>query len=64
MEDVALKAAQVAVKKVPYLACGMLEAEIHWYLEHTVGMAPTSDEIFEIGDKALDIACNILRERV
>ena len=64
MEAIALKAAQVAVKKVPYLACGLLEAEIHWYLEHTVGLDPISDEIFNTGDRALDIACNILRDKV
>jgi len=49
-------AAQAAVAKVPYPAGGLIENEIHLYLESVVGLDPLSDEIFEIGDNALEVA--------
>ena len=53
-------AAKVAVTKVPYPAGGLIENEIHTYLEEKAGMDPMSDEIFEIADQALEVAGIIL----
>ena len=52
----AVKAAAHAVEKVPYPQGGMIENEIHLYLENTVGLDPHSDEIFAIADEALSVA--------
>ena len=49
-------AAKVAVTKVPYPAGGLIENEIHHYLEKIAFMDPESDEIFEVADKALEVA--------
>ena len=53
-------AAKVAVTKVPYPAGGLIENEIHTYLEEKAGMDPMSDEIFEIADQALEVAGIVL----
>jgi hypothetical protein len=34
---------------------GEVESEIHYYLENTLGMDRTSDEIFKVGDEALEV---------
>lgn len=52
----AKEAAQAAIAKVPYPAGGLIENEIHTYLEEKAGMDPMSDEIFEIADQALEVA--------
>ena len=49
-------AAEVATKKVPYPAGGLIELEIHTYLEHQLGMDPMSDECFKVADEALSVA--------
>lgn len=49
-------AAADAIKKVPYAASGLLELEIHTYLEHKLGIDPMSDMCFEIADEALAVA--------
>lgn len=49
-------AAEVATKKVPYPASGLIELEIHTYLEHQLGMNPMSDKCFEVADEALSVA--------
>ena len=49
-------AAAVASKKVPYPAGGLIELEIHTYLEHQLGMDPMSDECFKVADEALSVA--------
>ena len=54
--DEAIKAAAYAVEKVGYPMGGMLEAEIHDYLENTIGMDPMSDEVDVIGNEALSVA--------
>jgi hypothetical protein len=54
--DEAVKAAAYAVEKVPYPQGGMIENEIHSYLEETLGLSGTSDEIFNIADEALSVA--------
>jgi|TARA_R110001599_G_scaffold279915_1_gene481166 hypothetical protein len=53
---IARAAAQVAVKKVPYPAGGLIENEIHNHLVEKVGMDPESDLIFNVADHALEIA--------
>ena len=53
-------AAKAAVIKVPYACGGLIEAEIHHYLEHTIGMDPKGTEIDEIADHALSVAGIIL----
>ena len=52
----AVKAAAHAVEKVPHPQGGMIENEIHLYLEETLGLSGTSDEIFDIADEALSVA--------
>ena len=52
----AVKAAAHAVEKVPYAQGGMIESEIHSYLQSELGLSPTSDEIFDIADEALSAA--------
>jgi len=52
----AVKAAAHAIEKVPYPQGGMIENEIHLYLEKTLGLSDTSDEIFDIADEALSVA--------
>ena len=52
----AIKAAAHAVEKIPYPQGGMIENEIHNYLESELGLDSTSDEIFSIGDEALSVA--------
>jgi hypothetical protein len=52
----AVKAAAHAIEKVPYAQGGMIENEIHLYLEETLGLSGTSDEIFDIADEALSVA--------
>jgi hypothetical protein len=52
----AVKAAAYAIKKVPYPAGGIIEAEIHQYLEYKVGMDPMGTEIDDIADHALSVA--------
>ncbi len=59
-DDRAVAAAEYAVGKVPYPAGGLIELEIHTYLEQNLGMNPSSDESFEIADKALSVAGIIL----
>ena len=54
--DEAVKAAAYAVEKVPYPQGGMIESEIHSYLQSELGLSPTSDEIFALGDEALSVA--------
>ena len=49
-------AAEAAIKKVPYPASGLIELEIHTYLEYQLGMDPMSDKCFEIADEALSVA--------
>ena len=49
-------AATEAIKKVPYPASGLIELEIHTYLEHHLGMDPMSDQCFEVADEALSVA--------
>ena len=50
---IASEAAAEAIKKVPYPAGGLIELEIHTYLEHQLGMDPMSDKCFELADEAL-----------
>lgn len=52
----AIDAAKHAVALVPYPQGGLIENEIHLYLQETLGLAPTSDEIFSIADEALSVA--------
>ena len=52
----AVKAAAYAVEKVGYPQGGMIETEIHEYLENTLGMDPMGNEIDVIGDEALSAA--------
>ena len=49
-------AAAEAIKKVPYPAGGLIELEIHTYLEQQLGMDPMSDQCFEVADEALSVA--------
>ena len=53
-------AAKAAVIKIPYPAGGLIETEIHHYLEHSIGMDPKGAEIDEIADHALSVAGIIL----
>ena len=52
----AIDAAKRAVSVVPYPQGGLIESEIHLYLEEILGLAPNSDEIFTIADEALSVA--------
>jgi hypothetical protein len=52
----AIDAAKYAVGVVPYPQGGLIENEIHLYLENTVGLDRRSDEIFAIADEALSVA--------
>ena len=52
----AIDAAKYAVGVVPYPQGGLIENEIHLYLENTVGLDRRSDEIFTIADEALSVA--------
>jgi hypothetical protein len=52
----AVKAAAHAVEKVPYAQGGMIEVEIHDYLQNETGLDPAGDEIFVISDEALSVA--------
>ena len=52
----AVAAAKHAVGIVPYPQGGLIEGEIHLYLEETLGLVPNSDEIFNIADEALSVA--------
>ena len=54
--DEAVKAAAHAVEKIPYPHGAMIESEIHNYLQSELGLSPTSDEIFVLGDEALSVA--------
>ncbi len=54
--NVAIKAAAAAVEKIPYPQGGMIENEIHHYLEHELSLDPVGDEIFVIADEALSVA--------
>ena len=54
--DEAIKAAAKAVEKIPYPQGGMIENEIHRYLESELGLDPVGDEIFAIADEALSVA--------
>lgn len=49
-------AAAAAIKKVPYPAGGLIELEIHTYLEQQLGMDPMSDQCFEVANEALSVA--------
>ena len=53
-------AAKAAVTKIPYPAGGLIEIEIHHYLEHSIGMDPMGTEIDEIANQALSVAGIIL----
>ena len=59
-QEKALAAAQYAVKKVGYPQGGLIENEIHHYLETEYGMDPNGDEIWSVADEALTIAGNLL----
>jgi hypothetical protein len=52
----AIDAAKYAVALVPYPQGALIENEIHSYLHETLGLAQTSDEIFNIADEALSVA--------
>tara|TARA_R110001583_G_scaffold1706_2_gene13191 strand:- start:2301 stop:3224 length:924 start_codon:yes stop_codon:yes gene_type:complete len=52
----AVKAAAYAIEKVPYPAGGLIESEVYRYLQSELGLSPTSDEIFALGDEALSVA--------
>jgi hypothetical protein len=52
----AREAAAAAIKKVPWPSGGLIELEIHTYLEHQLGMDPMSDQCFEVADEALSVA--------
>jgi hypothetical protein len=52
----AVKAAAYAVEKVGYPQGGLIETEIHSYLQSELGLSSTSDEIFALGDEALSAA--------
>ena len=52
----AIDAAKHAVALVPYPQGALIENEIHSYLQETLGLSPTSDEIFNIADEALSVA--------
>jgi len=54
--DEAVKAAAYAVEKIGYPQGGMIEVEIHSYLQNELGLSSTSDEIFALGDEALSVA--------
>ena len=54
--DEAIQAAAHAVEKIPYPQGGMIENEIHHYLESELGLDPVGDEIFTIADEALSVA--------
>jgi len=58
----AIDAAKHAVGVVPYPQGGLIENEIHLYLQETLGLAPASDEIFKIADEALSVAGIMLGE--
>ena len=55
---IASDAAAAAIKKVPWPSGGLIELEIHTYLEHQLGMDPMSDKCFE----ALSVAGILLGE--
>jgi hypothetical protein len=52
----AIDAATHALDVVSYPQSGLIEAEIHKYLQETLGLASTGGEIFEIADEALSVA--------
>jgi len=52
----AIDAATHALDVVSYPQDGLIENEIHLYLQETLGLAPTSEEIFNIADEALSVA--------
>jgi hypothetical protein len=52
----AREAAAAAIKKVPWPSGGLIELEIHTYLEHQLGMDPMSDQCFKVADEALSVA--------
>jgi len=52
----AVKAAAHAVEKIGRPQGGMIENEIHLYLEEMLGLVGASDEIFNIADEALSVA--------
>jgi hypothetical protein len=54
------EAAQHAIKIVGYPQGGLIENEIHNYLESQYGMDPHSEEIFAVADRALSIAGQLL----
>ena len=56
----ALAAAQHAVKAVGYPQGGLIENEIHAYLEAEYGMDPMGEEIWSVADEALSIAGKLL----
>jgi len=59
-QEKALAAAEHAIKKVGYPQSGLIENEIHYYLETEYGMDPQGDEIWSVADQALTIAGNLL----
>jgi hypothetical protein len=59
---IASDAAAAAIKKVPWPSGGLIELEIHTYLEHQLGMDPMSDKCFELADEALSVAGILLGE--
>ena len=52
----ASEAAAAAIKKVPWASGGLIELEIHIYLEKILGFDPMSDRCFEVADEALSVA--------
>jgi hypothetical protein len=46
-----------ALRKYPG---GVIENEIHVYLEEEIGLPSTSDEIFQYGDEALEVVALML----
>ena len=54
------EAAQYAISVVGYPHGGLIENEIHNYLESQHGMDPRGEEIFAVADRALSIAGQLL----
>jgi hypothetical protein len=52
----AVAAAKHAIEIVPYPQGGIIENEIHSYLNNSLGLDPHGDEIFTIADEALSVA--------
>ena len=60
LQEKATAAAEHAVSVVKYPQGGIIENEIHNYLETEYGMDPMGDEIWMVADQALSIAGNLL----